>query len=304
MQTIDLTVATAGVMFNAATGEFSVEHQYLDDNPTGDSFNDYTIGVKVTDDDTGQGMAETTVRVTNVAPMLVEVTAGDINENGVTTLSGKIVDPGSLDTFTLTVNWEDGTVEEYTTLPGGSGIDLLNPPEGVTYDPVTREFTIEHRYLDDNPTGTPNDEYTIRLTLVDDDADVAVDATTITVTNVAPMISELSATGINENGVTVLTGVIIDPGSLDTHTLTINWGDDAVAEQRFRTIDLTVATPGVMLQRRDAVSSRSSTSTWTTTRPAPASDSYTISVTVTDDDTGEGMAETPGVGDERRPGDP
>ncbi len=54
-QTIDLTVATPGVTYNAETREFSIEHQYLDDNPTGTGSDSYTISVKVTDDDTGKG---------------------------------------------------------------------------------------------------------------------------------------------------------------------------------------------------------------------------------------------------------
>ncbi|MEZ6110700.1 MAG: hypothetical protein R3C99_06775 [Pirellulaceae bacterium] len=32
-------------------------------------------------------------------------------------------------------------------------------------------------------------------------------------------------TTINENGVATLTGTIADPGTLDTFTLVVNWGD-------------------------------------------------------------------------------
>jgi hypothetical protein len=35
-------------------------------------------------------------------------TTAPINENGTATLTGTITDPGTKDTFTLTVNWGEG----------------------------------------------------------------------------------------------------------------------------------------------------------------------------------------------------
>src|SRR5262249_31194109 len=65
--------------------------------------------------------------------------------------SATITDPGTLDTFTLKVNWGDGSVTTQA-LPAG-----------------TTAFSVQHRYLDDNPTGTASDTYAIGFTLTDDD---------------------------------------------------------------------------------------------------------------------------------------
>src|SRR5262249_26088484 len=106
--------------------------------------------------------------VRNVAPTVsnVQVTS-PINENDVATLSGTITDPGTLDSFTLKVYWGDGSV------------DNLTLPAGAT------TFTASHRYLDDNPSGTPSDQYPIGLTLTDDDGGSASAglATTELITN-------------------------------------------------------------------------------------------------------------------------
>src|SRR5262249_16456583 len=47
---------------------FSASHQYLDDNPTGTSSDDFHVSATVTDDDTGSGTGASTVTVNNVAP--------------------------------------------------------------------------------------------------------------------------------------------------------------------------------------------------------------------------------------------
>jgi hypothetical protein len=36
-------------------------------------------------------------------------------------------------------------------------------------DPTLHHFTLSHRYLDDNPSGTPKDNYTITVTAEDND---------------------------------------------------------------------------------------------------------------------------------------
>ena len=93
----------------------------------------------------------------NVAPSLVDVVVEtpSINENGIAVLSGDIVDPDSQDTFTLTVDWGDGS-----------------PVETFNYGAGTTSFSETHQYLDDNPTGTPSDVYAISVTLTDDDGGV------------------------------------------------------------------------------------------------------------------------------------
>src|SRR5207253_772122 len=152
-------------------------HQYLDDNPTNNPSNTYTINLTVTDDDTGSGTASVTTTVNNVAPTLTTLAATTINENGTTTLTGTIVDPGTLDTFTLVINWGD------PLSPGNT--------QTVLYPAGTTTFSVTHQYLDDNPTGNATNNYTIGLTITDDDTGTSSNSTTVTVNNVAPTLSGL-----------------------------------------------------------------------------------------------------------------
>src|SRR5207302_166274 len=91
-----------------------------------------------------------------------------------------------------------------------------------------REFTITHQYLDDNPTATASDVYNISAQVTDDDGGSDSATRSTTVSNVAPVITNLSVTPtIDENGVVTLHGVFTDPGTQDTYTLSINWGEGA-----------------------------------------------------------------------------
>src|SRR5262249_35542435 len=81
-----------------------------------------------------------------------------------------------------------------------------------------------HRYLDNKPGDAP---YAISLTVTDNHGASGSAATAVTVRNVAPADVPLTATPatIDENGTTALTGTFTDPGTQDTHTVVINWGD-------------------------------------------------------------------------------
>ena len=131
---------------------FTLTHRFLDDNPTGTASDLDTITATVTDNDNLSDTGTASLTVNNVAPQLKNVAVTPaIDENGTVTLSGNIVDPGTLDTFTLVVNWGEGT------------------PQTFNFGAGTTSFSVTHQYLDDNPTGTPQELYTIGLTLTDDD---------------------------------------------------------------------------------------------------------------------------------------
>src|SRR6185503_12785224 len=164
-------------------GTFDIPHQYLDDNPTGTASDVYSISVTLTDDDTGTDTDSTTTTITNVAPVIDSLAATSVNENGTVHLTGTYHDVGSQDTHTLTINWGEGSPET-VTVTGGT-------------------FDIPHQYLDDNPTGTASDVYSIGVTLTDDDTGTDTDGTTTTITNVAPVIDSLSNSSPCCNGATV-----------------------------------------------------------------------------------------------------
>ncbi len=274
LQTIDLTIGAPGVTYNAETREFSIEHQYLDDNPTATSSDAYTIGVKVVDDDGGFSNASTMVEVSNVEPAVEGLNATAINEHQSTTLTGVIVDPGSLDTFTLDIDWGD------PISPGNlQSIDLSVPTAGVMFNAQTGEFSVTHQYLDDNPTGDPFNSYTIGVTVTDDDAGSSGEPVTTSaqVSNVAPLLQDVKATDVNEAGQTTLSGQIVDPGTRDTFSLKVKWGDGA--EETF-----TYAA---------GTTSFSETHTYADDNPTGTpSDLVTIELVLTDDDTGQATDST------------
>src|SRR5439155_1188553 len=126
------------------------------------------------------------------------------SENDSTSLGGSFSDPGTLDTHTIVINWGDGSAN--TALNLGAGV--------LSFGGVS------HHYLD-------NGSYTVSVTVTDKDGGSGQAITGVTVNNVAPSNVQLSlsAATINENGSTTLSGSFDDPGTLDTHTVVITWGD-------------------------------------------------------------------------------
>ena len=124
---------------------------------------------------------------------------------------------------------------------------------------------------------TASDTYTISVTVTDKDAGVGTGTTSVTVNNVAPsdLTANLSDDEINEGDSTTLGGSFTDPGTQDTHTVTIVWGDGS---------------PNTVLNLAAGVLTYSSAHTYADDN---ATDSYTIGVTVTDDDSGSTSTTTP-----------
>lgn len=203
--------------------------------------------------------ATTLVTVNNVAPTLT-LSGMTINENGTATVSGVLTDPGTLDTFTVGIDWGNGETGT-ATLPVG-----------------TTNFSFSHQYLDDAPTGTASDTYTVEVTVTDDDGGSGSNTSLVTVNNVAPTASfdtVIDGAGnligdVPPNDLDiVLEGLELsisvsfaDVGTLDTHTATIDWDDGSS-------------------WKGPATGSIVASHTYST------ADSYTITVTIVDDDTGQ-----------------
>ncbi|MAE68140.1 MAG: hypothetical protein CMJ18_28150 [Phycisphaeraceae bacterium] len=245
--------------YAAGTTSFSETHQYVDDNPTASSSNIYSIGLTLSDDDGGSHTDSVTTTVNNLAPTLSDVSVTpSIDENGTVTLSGTIADVGTQDTFTLEVNWGEGA------------------PETFNYAAGTTSFSETHQYLDDNPTGSDSDMYTIDLTLTDDDGGTDTDSVTTTVSNVAPTLSGVSVTpSIDENGTVTLSGTIADVGTQDTFTLEVDWGE---------------GTPETFSYAAGTTSFSEAHQYLDDNPTATGSDMYTIDLTLTDDDDGSDSA--------------
>jgi len=256
----DGTAATAAAV-DAGAKTFTASHRYVDDNPTATASDTFTVKATVTDDDGGSASTSAVVTVNNVAPVLGNVAITNVTENGVATLSGTITDPGTADTFTLIVDWGDGSSETFSYAAG------------------TKAFSQTHRYLDDNPTGTPSDTWAVKLKLTDDDTGEATASTNVTVTNAAPTINPLllSSPSVDENGSVTVKGSYGDVGTLDTHTVSIDWGDGTTSAA---TVDAATKTFTASHQYLDDKQST----------PPTGADDFTITATVTDDDTGSASA--------------
>lgn len=173
---------------------------------------------RVTDNDSLTNIDQATVTVSNVAPTLT-ATGTVVDENGVATVSGTIADPGSRDTFGLTIDWGDGAPVSFSR------------PAGAT------SFSVSHQYLDDDPTGTPNDIYAIAVNVTDDDGGTGTANPTVKVNNVPPIASidavvDEAGNVIGQVADFVLAGLglhlsssFTDVGTRDTQQATIDWGD-------------------------------------------------------------------------------
>lgn len=218
-----------------------------------DNFLAEAVSATVTDDDTGTDTKTISVDVNNVAPASVTLTssAASILENGSLSLSGVFTDPGVLDTHTVVIDWGDGSAT--TTLTLAAGV--------LTFGPAS------HTYLDDNPTGTASDSYPIGVTITDKDGGIGSGSTSVTVNNVAPVITSVTgpADPLASPATPTVSAAFTDVGSLDVHTCTFAWDDGSTS---------TVTALGT------GNGSCSASHAYSTAGV------YTVGVTVRDDDTG------------------
>jgi hypothetical protein len=227
-------------------------HRFVDDGV-------FDVTVTARDKD-GSYSAARQVLVTNVAASLLDLLAGNGDEGGVVGLSGRIVDPGLRDSFTLDIDWGDGQTQS------------------IAFEAGATSFSIGHIYGDDNPSGTAADTYSISATLRDDDAGSVSSGVQTIVANLAPALEiGLDATAVVEGDLAQVSGNIADAGASDTHVVTIDWGDGssslAVVDQVTHTFSASHRYPD-------------------DNPGGTASDAYTITASVTDDDGGQAQVQT------------
>jgi PKD repeat protein len=243
-----------------AYGTVEAEHYYADDG-------EYDVSLTVEDDDLGLGTATLQLTVQNVPP---EVNAGPdriANEGEIISLgSSGFSDPGTLDTHTAEIDWGDGTPPE----PGV----VTESPFGPPGDPAGMTGTVggSHVYADNGP-------YTVTVCVTDDDGDMDCDSLVVTVVNVPPTVDAGPAREVEEGNPIPLQSQgqvisIVDPGTLDTHTADIDWGDGTPPE------------PGVVTESPFGPPGDPAGMTGTVDGSHVYADNgaYTVTVCVTDDD--------------------
>jgi PKD repeat protein len=219
------------------------------DSPTAShTYCDNYIGFVTLEVRDGLGFTDTAtaaVTVSNVAP--APNAGGDqtVNEGDTVYFSGSFTDPGSCDTHTYQWTFGDGSPA------------------------VTGTLTPEHAYGD-------NGVYTVTLTVTDDDGGVGVGTLVVTVNNVAPAVTGISMGQPNPQFILPIVhtldfeGNFTDPGWLDTHTSTWDFGDGVIV-------------PGTVSEENVKPDA---TGNATASHAYGEPGTYTVTLTVTDDDGG------------------
>jgi PKD repeat protein len=163
----------------------------------------YTVQVDV-DDFVNTTVTQTyQLVVANVAPTVsLTASATALLPHQTLTVSGSFSDPSRLDTFSLTLDWGDGS-PAWTQSYSATAARTFAPPA--------------HEYA---AAGA----FTVRVTVTDDDGGVGT-ATASLVVNTPPSNLALSATTAVEGDPTTLSGSFSDPDLTDSHTVAIVWGD-------------------------------------------------------------------------------
>ncbi len=166
----------------------------------------YTVELTVTDDDGGTDSNLLTITVLNIAPSggIVGIYAG--SEGEAISFSGTGTDIGS-DDLTFKWNWGDGITDTITTYyNNGLSADPNQSPGGTR--PFSKTDTASHIYTD-------NDEYTVTLTITDDDGDSDAYSIVIDITNIPPSINPFGPYTVDEGSIATATTTATDPGADD-----------------------------------------------------------------------------------------
>ena len=191
----------------------------------------YTVSLTVTDDDGGSIAYTTTVDVLNVAPTVDAGPDQSSLEASALSFTFTFTDPGfdfppagTVEDFAATIDWGYGPPEAASVVevPGSAGV------------PTTGTVTATHVYGDDG-------EFTVTVTVCDDDGGCGSDSLTVSVGNVAPILGDVQAYVAGDltlrvagekwhdvrmdlvwnDGVTGTVGVTRYPGSPDDQSATI-----------------------------------------------------------------------------------
>ena len=173
----------------------------------------YTVGVEVCDEHGGCDQDEVSHIVENVAPTITALgsTPDPSTETESVTLEATFSDPGTLDSFTCAIDWGDGSDVETGLVTGTTCLGT-------------------HVYVDDNPSNTAQDDYTIQVEICDDDNGCSQTDTLQTVTNLPPVIDQISGQAGSYGQPVTINVSAHDPSSEDSLSYAFDCDDDGTFE--------------------------------------------------------------------------
>lgn len=237
----------------SATKTWQASHVYLDDVGAGTTTT-YTVRAEAPE----HTAAIRQLGVVNVAPSItdIELSPESVDEADVATLTGRIIDPGTLDTQTVVVDWGDGTA-----------------PQPV--QTVGRTFSATHVYADDDPSTTARDIVPVSIDVTDKDRAATEEVESQEVTNTPAYGVTFASTQLVDRGITFArtgrivqwSGTVSDRSVVDPLLADVDWGDGYSS-------DVLLANTGTVTRALSADHGY--------VEPCV----YTVTVDVADDDTG------------------
>jgi len=126
------------------------------------------------------------------------------------------IDEGTTGTWTAIGSSDDGTIIRYEWDWSYNGVTFTTESDTGTVPTAT------HKYVD-------NDQYVAAVRVTDDESLSGIATQTVTVTNVAPTVEPCFDKAANEGDTVSLNPTTFnDPGTDDTHTAQVDWGDGTI----------------------------------------------------------------------------
>ncbi|WMS42220.1 PKD domain-containing protein [Acuticoccus sp. MNP-M23] len=170
---------------------------------------DGSVLVEVADARGGLTRQSIALPIENVAPSVVLDPVTTVASGGTAVLSGTITDPGLLDSFTVEVDWGDGTTTPYEIPASAVG---------------AQEFSFTHRYAG----GKESKSYPVSVTVRDDDGGTAEATTSVLVQVETPTIVLAPLETTREGEAALLSGTVTGLNGVERFVVEVDWGDGTV----------------------------------------------------------------------------